>query len=25
VRIDVIGVRIGRSRAPEISHLQGVG
>lgn len=25
VRIDVIGVRIGRCRAPEISHLQGVG
>jgi len=25
VRIDVIGVRIGRTRAPEISHLQGVG
>jgi putative endonuclease len=25
VRIDVIGVRIGRSRAPEIMHLQGVG
>jgi putative endonuclease len=25
VRIDVIGVRIGRSRAPEITHLQGVG
>jgi putative endonuclease len=25
VRIDVIGVRIGRSRTPEISHLQGVG
>jgi putative endonuclease len=25
VRIDVIGVRIGRSRAPEITHLRGVG
>ena len=25
VRIDVIGVRIGRQRTPEISHLQGVG
>jgi putative endonuclease len=25
VRIDVIGVRIGRSRAPEITHLEGVG
>jgi putative endonuclease len=25
VRIDVIGVRIGRRRTPEISHLQGVG
>jgi putative endonuclease len=25
VRIDVIGVRIGRSQAPEITHLQGVG
>jgi putative endonuclease len=25
VRIDVIGVRIGRSRAPEITHVQGVG
>jgi putative endonuclease len=25
VRIDVIGVRIGRTRAPEIMHLQGVG
>jgi putative endonuclease len=24
VRIDVIGVRIGRRREPEISHLQGV-
>lgn len=24
VRIDVIGVRIGRRRTPEISHLQGV-
>lgn len=25
VRIDVIGVRAGRSRTPEITHLQGVG
>lgn len=25
VRIDVIGVRIGRHREPEITHLQGVG
>jgi putative endonuclease len=25
VRIDVIGVRIGRSRIPEVTHLQGVG
>ena len=25
VRIDVVGVRIGRRRVPEISHLQGVG
>jgi putative endonuclease len=25
VRIDVIGVRIGHSRTPEITHLQGVG
>ena len=25
VRIDVIGVRIGRRRIPEITHLQGVG
>lgn len=25
VRIDVIGVRIGRKRNPEITHLQGVG
>lgn len=25
VRIDVIGVRIGRRRVPEISHLQGIG
>lgn len=25
IRIDVIGVRIGRRRAPEITHLQGVG
>lgn len=25
VRIDVVGVRIGLRRTPEISHLQGVG
>lgn len=25
VRLDVIRVRIGRSRTPEVSHLQGVG
>ena len=25
VRIDVVGVRIGQRRTPEISHLQGVG
>ena len=25
VRIDVIGVRIGRRRTPELMHLQGVG
>jgi putative endonuclease len=25
VRIDVVGVRIGRRRSPEIFHLQGVG
>jgi putative endonuclease len=25
VRIDVIGVRIGRRRTPELTHLQGVG
>jgi putative endonuclease len=25
VRIDVVGVRIGRQRKPEITHLQGVG
>jgi putative endonuclease len=25
VRLDVIGVRIGRRRTPEITHLQGVG
>jgi putative endonuclease len=25
VRIDVVGVRIGRTRSPEITHLQGVG
>jgi putative endonuclease len=24
IRIDVIGVRIGRTPAPEITHLQGV-
>src|SRR5881398_2814449 len=24
VRIDVVGVRIGRSRTPEITHIQGV-
>jgi putative endonuclease len=24
VRIDVIGVRVGRTRAPEITHLKGV-
>lgn len=24
-RIDVVGVRIGRQRTPEITHLQGVG
>jgi putative endonuclease len=25
LRLDVIGVRIGRRRTPEISHVQGVG
>lgn len=25
IRIDVIGVRVGRRRPPEITHLQGVG
>jgi putative endonuclease len=25
IRIDVIGVRVGRSRTPEVMHLQGVG
>ena len=25
VRIDVVGVRIGRQRTPELTHLQGVG
>lgn len=25
IRIDVIGVRIGRRRTPEIRHLQGIG
>jgi putative endonuclease len=25
LRIDVIGVRIGRSRTPEVMHLRGVG
>ena len=25
IRIDVIGVRIGRRRVPEIAHIQGVG
>lgn len=25
VRIDVIGIRIGRQRVPEVSHIQGVG
>jgi putative endonuclease len=25
VRIDVIGIRIGQRREPELSHLQGVG
>ncbi|MCB0944571.1 MAG: YraN family protein, partial [Mycobacterium sp.] len=25
VRIDVIGVRVGRRRTPEVIHLRGVG
>ena len=25
VRIDMIGVRVGRQRTPEITHLQGIG
>ncbi len=25
IRIDVIGVRVGRRRTPEITHLEGVG
>jgi putative endonuclease len=25
IRIDVVGIRIGRHRAPEITHLEGVG
>ena len=25
IRIDVVGVRIGRRRSPEITHVQGVG
>jgi putative endonuclease len=25
IRIDVVGVRVGRRRTPEITHLQGVG
>lgn len=25
VRIDVIGVRVGRCRTPEITHLRGIG
>jgi putative endonuclease len=25
IRIDIIGVRVGRRAAPEITHLQGVG
>ncbi|MEE6176478.1 YraN family protein [Mycobacterium sp. 050134] len=25
IRIDVIGVRIGRQRTPEVTHLRGVG
>jgi putative endonuclease len=25
LRIDVIGVRVGRTRVPEVMHLQGVG
>jgi putative endonuclease len=25
IRIDVIGVRFGRRRTPEITHLEGIG
>ena len=25
VRIDVVGVRIGRTRVPELAHVQGIG
>ena len=25
VRIDVVGVRVGRQRTPEVTHLRGVG
>jgi putative endonuclease len=25
IRIDVVGVRVGRRRTPEITHLQGIG
>ena len=25
IRIDVVGVRVGRRRTPEISHLKGIG
>ena len=25
IRLDVIGVRIGRARTPELTHVQGVG
>jgi putative endonuclease len=25
IRIDVIGIRVGRTRTPEITHIQGVG
>ncbi|MHA3022614.1 YraN family protein [Mycobacterium sp. BMJ-28] len=25
VRIDVVGVRIGRTRVPEVAHVQGIG
>jgi putative endonuclease len=25
IRLDVIGVRIGRTRTPELTHVQGVG